>query len=282
MSDKETQYNKWFSDKVELSDKYTSFDELYDKYSSWCDEECIVREGKLDQKEIKSRLCNEQEKSEYGLYLGQNAKEPGLNGTKRKPLFNFKIKGNISSSDSLYKCCRAKISTVNVPKKEPHKKKKERKPTTKWTMEEVLQEQEYKCRGPIEGEYICPMNRSKMKFSDSYAPDAEYDHIITLESGGSNDINNIQALCGCCHNKKTKKESLIKNNETVSKRVTAIYSSLSKPKYQEESKTCDKEPYSESSDSETDDYPNRYWAQRGYHRHRNKKNIGRRVWYMDS
>ena len=161
-------------------------------------------------------------------------------------------------------------------------------------MEEVLQEQGYKCRGPIEGKYICPMNRSKMKFSDSYAPDAEFDHIIPLESNGTNDINNIQALCGCCHNKKTKYESLRKNNETVSKRVSGIYSSLSKPKYQEETKICNKEPSSSDSDSDSDSDSEvlvrkllacRKQAQvtgRSRPRRPHRKNISGRVWFMDS
>jgi len=31
----------------------------------------------------------------------------------------------------------------------------------------------------------------------------EVDHIISLEDGGNNDINNLQALCRNCHGKKT-------------------------------------------------------------------------------
>ncbi len=34
----------------------------------------------------------------------------------------------------------------------------------------------------------------------------EIDHIIPLKNGGTNDIENLQALCKRCHSKKTKVE----------------------------------------------------------------------------
>ena len=35
----------------------------------------------------------------------------------------------------------------------------------------------------------------------------EVDHIVSLKSGGSNDANNLQALCRNCHGEKTQKEN---------------------------------------------------------------------------
>ncbi len=46
------------------------------------------------------------------------------------------------------------------------------------------------------------------KCKEQLKPWFEVDHIIRLEYGGSNDINNLEALCRDCHGEKTAKENL--------------------------------------------------------------------------
>ena len=82
-----------------------------------------------------------------------------------------------------------------------------------------------------------------IKFSDIKSPTPEIDHILPVSEGGNNDLVNFQALCGCCHNEKTKMEGLIKSNGGLQdKLVLELYNYLSRPKY-----------YEVSSDSDSDD-----------------------------
>lgn len=41
----------------------------------------------------------------------------------------------------------------------------------------------------------------------------EIDHIIPLWKNGNNKLNNLQALCGCCHNNKSIIESFQRNKK---------------------------------------------------------------------
>jgi len=123
-------------------------------------------------------------------------------------------------------------------KEEMNDKKVKRESSSKISIQKhqvILKEQNYKCRGPGKNdnsEYACPMNVAGIKFCDKKSSDPEYDHIIRISDGGTNDLDNLQALCGCCHNMKTAMENIINgNNECPSKRVKTILSSLSKPKY---------------------------------------------------
>ncbi len=111
---------------------------------------------------------------------------------------------------------------------------------------QILKEQKYECRGPGKNDcksYQCPLKIANIKFSDNKSPDPEIDHILPVSEGGNNFLENFQALCGCCHNKKTTLEGLIKSNGGLQdKLVLELYNYLSRPKYGEV-----------SSDSDSDD-----------------------------
>ena len=100
----------------------------------------------------------------------------------------------------------------------------------------ILKEQKFECRGPGKNEcnsYQCPLKVANIKFSDDKSPDPEIDHILPVSEGGNNDLENFQALCGCCHNKKTTLEGLIKSNGGIrDKLVVDTYKYLTIPKYQ--------------------------------------------------
>ena len=81
----------WFKENIEETDELTPLDELNEDWDNYCDEIGISSKQRLEKKDFKSELCKQQEKTEYGIALGPNAKEPGINGTNRKPLFNFKV-----------------------------------------------------------------------------------------------------------------------------------------------------------------------------------------------
>ena len=90
---------------------------------------------------------------------------------------------------------------------------------------------------------------TKIKFSDIKSPDPEIDHILPLSEEGTNNLENLQILCGCCHNKKSTLEGLMKsNNGKVCPRIISEYSILSKQKYKEELEKV----FEESSDSDSD------------------------------
>ena len=118
---------------------------------------------------------------------------------------------------------------------------------------QLLKEQGFQCRGPNSREcetYQCPMKASKIKFSDIKSPDPEIDHILPLSEEGTNNLENLQILCGCCHNKKSTLEGLMKsNNGKVCPRIISEYSILSKQKYKEEELENN---FEESSDSDSD------------------------------
>ena len=118
---------------------------------------------------------------------------------------------------------------------------------------QLLKEQGFQCRGPNSREcetYQCPMKASKIKFSDIKSPDPEIDHILPLSEEGTNNLENLQILCGCCHNKKSTLEGLMKsNNGKVCPRIISEYSILSKQKYKEEEL---ENVFEESSDSDSD------------------------------
>lgn len=54
----------------------------------------------------------------------------------------------------------------------------------------------------VRDKHLCQMCLKKGKFVMA----TEIDHIIPLKNGGTNDIENLQALCKRCHSKKTKVE----------------------------------------------------------------------------
>ena len=84
-------FANWFEENIEETDELTPLDELNEDWDNYCDEIGISSKQRLEKKDFKSELCKQQEKTEYGIVLGPNAKKPGVNGTNRKPLFNFKV-----------------------------------------------------------------------------------------------------------------------------------------------------------------------------------------------
>ena len=111
----------------------------------------------------------------------------------------------------------------------------------------ILKEQKYECRGPGKNDcdaYQCPLKVANIKFSDQKSPDPEIDHILPVSEGGSNHLENFQALCGCCHNKKSTLEGLIKSNNGIEDPlIMNTYRYLSRPKCPEESSDSDDELY---------------------------------------
>lgn len=51
--------------------------------------------------------------------------------------------------------------------------------------------------------YICPMWKSNGGNFDESG--FEIDHIVEVTHGGTNELNNLQVLCPCCHSVKTKR-----------------------------------------------------------------------------
>ena len=80
----------WMDDDVVECDEFCSFDELYDAWERWCDDEGYMSKQRPEKREVKLELLKHQEKTEYGLVLGKKKSDNCPNGTKNKPLFNFK------------------------------------------------------------------------------------------------------------------------------------------------------------------------------------------------
>ena len=80
----------WMDDDVIECDEFCSFDELYDAWERWCDDEGYMAKQRPEKREVKLELLKHQEKTEYGLVLGKKKSDNCPNGTKNKPLFNFK------------------------------------------------------------------------------------------------------------------------------------------------------------------------------------------------
>jgi len=66
----------------------------------------------------------------------------------------------------------------------------------------VAGKQNYKCAANIVN-YTCPLDGKSFDESGY-----EIDHIIPLVAGGSNDIDNLQALCLLCHRVKSSRHSM--------------------------------------------------------------------------
>ena len=52
-------------------------------------------------------------------------------------------------------------------------------------------------------DYICPLWKCNNGLFDESGK--EIDHIIEVTQGGTNDLDNLQVLCPCCHSVKTKR-----------------------------------------------------------------------------
>ena len=80
----------WMDDMIEETEEFTSFDELYDDWETWCDDEGYQTRQRPDKREVKQALLRAQEKTTYGLVLGKTLKDKCANGTKSKPRFNLR------------------------------------------------------------------------------------------------------------------------------------------------------------------------------------------------
>ena len=81
----------WVDDRIAECDEWSTFDELYDDWESYCDDEGIHQKQRPEKKEIKAELMKMQDKTNYGLVLGKKKTDGAPNGTKQKPKFNFKV-----------------------------------------------------------------------------------------------------------------------------------------------------------------------------------------------
>ena len=81
----------WVDDRIAECDEWSTFDDLYDDWESYCDDEGVHPKQRPDKKEIKAELMKMQDKTDYGLVIGKRASDNAPNGTKHKPKFNFKV-----------------------------------------------------------------------------------------------------------------------------------------------------------------------------------------------
>ena len=83
----------WINDDLIECEELCSFDECYNAFERWCDDEGYPQKQRPVQKDVKEALLKHQEdKTEYGLVLGDKTSDNCPNGTKRKPKFNLKPK----------------------------------------------------------------------------------------------------------------------------------------------------------------------------------------------
>ena len=78
-------------DRIIECEEFTTFDDLYDDWESYCDDEGIQPRQRPEKKEIKGELMKMQDKTDYGLVVGKKKSDGAPNGTKQKPKFNFKV-----------------------------------------------------------------------------------------------------------------------------------------------------------------------------------------------
>ena len=83
--------SNWVDDCLTECDGFTKFNELYDSWEDYCDDEGISSRQRPDKKEVKNQLLKFQEKTEHGLSIGKTLSEGCPNGSRLKPLFNFRI-----------------------------------------------------------------------------------------------------------------------------------------------------------------------------------------------
>jgi phage/plasmid-associated DNA primase len=81
----------WVDDRITECEEWSTFDELYDDWESYCEDEGVNPKQRPEKKEIKGELMKLQDKTIWGLVLGKKKSDGAPNGTKQKPKFNFKI-----------------------------------------------------------------------------------------------------------------------------------------------------------------------------------------------
>lgn len=85
----------------------------------------------------------------------------------------------------------------------------------------VAGKQQYRCanrpRSGVIKNYNCPLWNIKERNGSFGEEGYEIDHIKEVSRGGSNDMNNLQALCLSCHSVKTRRFVSIKSDEKQKK-----------------------------------------------------------------
>ena len=87
--------SNWIDEDLMECEEFSTFNELYDSFERWCDDEGYPSKAgqRPQKKEVKEALLKYQEdKTAYGLVLGDTMKDGCPNGTKRNPKFNLKTK----------------------------------------------------------------------------------------------------------------------------------------------------------------------------------------------
>jgi len=82
---------EWINDRIVVCEEFSTIDELYDDWESYCDDEGIHPKQRPEKKEIKAILMQMQDKTDYGIQLGKKYSDGAPNGTKFRPKFNFKV-----------------------------------------------------------------------------------------------------------------------------------------------------------------------------------------------
>jgi 5-methylcytosine-specific restriction endonuclease McrA len=81
---------------------------------------------------------------------------------------------------------------------------------------QVAGRQRFTCAGNVEG-YTCPL-QGKPFDESGY----EIDHIRELRNGGTDDMENLQALCLMCHRVKTNRNSRKETKPVVEEKVPSV------------------------------------------------------------
>ena len=75
-----------------------AFNTLYQTFAAWCENEGI-NSKKVEKRDIKKSLEEEQIKSTYGLEYGKKASDKAPNGCPKFPQFNFCSKDDLDDFD---------------------------------------------------------------------------------------------------------------------------------------------------------------------------------------
>jgi P4 family phage/plasmid primase-like protien len=89
---------KWIKEDLTECEDTKSFNTLYQTFAAWCENEGI-NSKKVEKRDIKKSLEEEQIKSTYGLEYGKKASDKAPNGCPKFPQFNFCSKDDLDDFD---------------------------------------------------------------------------------------------------------------------------------------------------------------------------------------